>query len=125
MKLRTGEVSDCYLCHGEKIIPIKHDGKEKGLGCPACKRRGDVIGEGFIPTMSPGLQRLSADMVDDWRQVVARRIAREIGAVYNGYWPGAGYTFTDNETGGTFMVADLRETWPRCKELRQEFEEEK
>jgi hypothetical protein len=120
------QFTPCYLCHGEKLIRVPQADGDRYYGCPACKRRGDVIGEGFTPLAgaeTPGLYRLAVAVCQDDR---ARILAEQYGLRFNGMQElprgGKAFMFTCLVTGTSLCVRELGDLEDKLREVRARFE---
>lgn len=118
----------CYLCKGEKTIPVRTAGLVTGhIGCPACKvAPGDVIGEGFVlsdPASSPGVYRLAvAVCADDCGRMLAEQYGLSYDGIQDGVHGDKAFQFTCLFTGATFYIRELVDLEDKLTEVRNRFE---
>ena len=117
----------CYLCHGQKLLPVPRPDRTRYIACPECKRPGDVIGEGFtrIGAESPGLYRLAVALSQDDE---GRMLAEQYALRFHGMQPlnqdgtREAFCFTCLVTGTTFCVRELEDLEVKLREVRARFE---
>jgi hypothetical protein len=116
----------CYLCGGEKLIRVRQTGGDRYIGCPACKKPGEAIGEGFSnrkPAELPGIYRLAVAVCENDHGKI---LAEQYGLEYKGKQSlgsrGEGYLFQDLITGTSLIVQDLTDLEEKLREVRAKFQ---